>query len=502
MNLYDYLLAHAAPEKVAILTRRESVTYGELTALAGQVAAALGEAGAGKGSRVGILAENSPYWVACYLAILKMGAVAVPFPARLTGEKVRALAELTSCRVLCCDAPRARVAAANVPEGCAVLTPDLVAAAPVTGEPAPSSDVDERRDLAALMFTSGSTGEPNAVRVSHRNIMANTAAIVEYLGLTGADRIMVVLPFDYCFGLSLLHTHLRVGGSLALNNASQFAEDVLNDMERYECTGFAGVPAIYGHLLRRSSLPRRALPHLRYVQQAGGKLAPSLITEFRQALPHVRFFVMYGQTEATSRLSYLPPERLDDKLGSIGRGIPGVTLRVLDEAGQPVAPGETGEIVAEGANVTLGYLVPDPAKNGFRDGRLYTGDQGRVDEDGFIYLVGRISDFIKPSGHRISSKEIEDVLAELPEVVEVAIVGIPDADLGEAAKAFLVTRDGVELPYKQIADHCKGRLPAYAVPREVAYLRELPKNGSQKVIKRALVEAVPAATPATQPAAH
>jgi len=142
----------------------------------------------------------------------------------------------------------------------------------------------------------------------------------------------------------------------------------------------------------------------------------------------------------------------------------------------------------------LGYLVPDPAKDSFRHGLLYTGDQGRVDEDGFIYLVGRISDFIKPSGHRISSKEIEDVLAEMPEVVEVAIVGIPDADLGEAAKAFIVTRTGAELPYKQIADYCKGRLPAYAVPREVAYLRELPKNGSQKVIKRALVaDAAPVA---------
>src|SRR5260221_6289221 len=337
------------------------------------------------------------------------------------------------------------------------------------------------------MFTSGSTGEPNAVMVSHRNIMANTDAIIEYLGLAADDTMMMLLPFDYCFGLSLLHTHLRVGGTMVLNNASQFAEDVLNDMERYACTGFAGVPAIYQHLLRRSSLARRSLPRLRHAQQAGGRLANALIKEFRAALPHVRFFVMYGQTGATSRLSYLPAERLVDKLGSIGRGVPGVTLHGLDPKGEPVAPDEIGEIVAEGESVALGYWLPDVGKESFRDGRLFTGDQARVDTDSFIYLFGRTSDFIKPAGHRISSKEIEDVLAEMPEVVEVAVVGIPDADLGEAAKAFIVTRDGQELPMKVIADHCKGRLPLYAIPRAIAFLPELPKSGSQKVLKRALL---------------
>jgi long-chain acyl-CoA synthetase len=512
VNVYDYLLGQAVPDKIAVLSRSERVTYAELAKQAEQIASNLHRLGIGKGVSVGILGENSAFWIASYLGVLRLGAVAVPFPARLSSDKLDALAERMRCVAICMDSRRARQLAAHFADKYAVVTSEGPVAgtqgdavptptwADVAGSP--TAEIAERTDLAALMFTSGSTGEPNAVRVSHRNIMANTNSIIDYLGLAQDDRMMVVLPFDYCFGLSLLHTHLRVGGSLVLNNASQFAEDVLNDMERFACTGFAGVPAIYQHLLRRSSLPRRALPQLRHAQQAGGKLAPSLITEFRQALPHVRFFVMYGQTEATSRLSYLPPERLDDKPGSIGRGIPGVTLRVVDESGMPVAPGETGEIVASGENVTLGYLVPDPAKDSFRNGLLHTGDQGRVDGDGFIYLVGRISDFIKPSGHRISSKEIEDVLTELPQVVEVAIVGIPDPDLGEAAKAFIVTRDGAELPYKQIADHCKGRLPAYAVPREVAFLRELPKNGSQKVIKRALVAETVSAPQDVVPTIH
>jgi acyl-CoA synthetase (AMP-forming)/AMP-acid ligase II len=512
VNVYDYLLGQAVPDKIAVLSRNEHVTFVELANQAEQIAANLHRLGIGKGVSVGIRGENSAFWIASYLGILKLGAVAVPFPTRLSSDKLDALAERMRCVAICMENRGARQLAAQFAGKYAVVTSEGAAAGPQSDEVPASTwagapvsataEITERADLAALMFTSGSTGEPNAVKVSHRNIMANTDSIIEYLGLTRDDRMMVVLPFDYCFGLSLLHTHLRVGGSVVLNNASQFAEDMLNDMERFECTGFAGVPAIYQQVLRRSSLPRRALPQLRHAQQAGGKLAPSLITEFRQALPHVRFFVMYGQTEATSRLSYLPPERLDDKLGSIGRGIPGVTLRVVDESGAPVPPGETGEIIASGENVTLGYLVPDPAKDSFRNGVLYTGDQGRVDEDGFIYLVGRISDFIKPSGHRISSKEIEDVLAEMPQVVEVAIVGIPHPDLGEAAKAFIVTRDGAELPYKQIADHCKGRLPGYAVPREVAYLRELPKNASQKVIKRTLIAETAPAPQAVVPTTH
>jgi acyl-coenzyme A synthetase/AMP-(fatty) acid ligase len=198
---------------------------------------------------------------------------------------------------------------------------------------------------------------------------------------------------------------------------------------------------------------------------------------------------MYGQTEATARLSYLPPERLDDKLGSIGRGIPGVTLQTLDPAGKPVTPGEVGEIVASGDNIELGYWVPDPAKDSFRDGKLYTGDLARVDDDGYLYITGRLSEFIKPSGHRISVKEIEDALIELPDVVEVAVVGVPDPVFGEAAKAYVVAREGSDLGEKTLVDHSKRRLPPYAVPRAVEFVSELPKNAHHKVLRRALGDA-------------
>jgi acyl-CoA synthetase (AMP-forming)/AMP-acid ligase II len=277
-----------------------------------------------------------------------------------------------------------------------------------------------------------------------------------------------------------------VGATLVINNAFQYTEDVLSDLERYQCTEIAGVPLIYQRLLRKSSFPRRPWPHLRLAQQAGGTLANVFIEEFLAALPTTKLFVMYGQTEATARLSYLPPEFLPVKLGSIGRGLPGVHLQVLDAFGNPVASGGVGEIIAQGENVALGYWREDPAKQSFHDGALHTGDLAEVDEDGFIYVVGRSGDFAKPMGHRVSCREIEDVLAEMPEVVEVAIRGIPDAEFGEVVKAYLVTSSGNEITSYQIRQFCKGRLADYAIPRQFEFLPELPKSGAHKVIKTLL----------------
>jgi acyl-CoA synthetase (AMP-forming)/AMP-acid ligase II len=325
--------------------------------------------------------------------------------------------------------------------------------------------------------------------VTHRNIECNTREILQYTGISADDRAMVVLPFYHCYGASLLHTHLMAGGSLVLNNRFMFPEKVLDEIQQQECTGLAGVPATYQILLRKTRLAQRSFPSLRWLQQAGGKLPNPLIRELRQALPHVRLFVMYGQTEATARLSYLPPERLDDKLGSIGKGLPGTRLEVLGPDGSPVRPGsdEVGEIVASGENVTVGYW-DDAEETGrfFRGGKLYTGDLARVDADGFIFLVERARDFIKPMGNRVSPKEVEEVIAELPEVVEAAVVGTPDEILGEAVAAFIVTARPGELTADRLLDHCRGRLPNYKIPQHVEFLRALPKTANGKVDKSEL----------------
>jgi long-chain acyl-CoA synthetase len=324
--------------------------------------------------------------------------------------------------------------------------------------------------------------------VSHRNIIANTESIIQYLQLSEADRIMTVLPFHYCFGTSLLCTHLRAGGSLVLESRFMYPETVLQRMLETECTGFAGVPSHYQILLRASSLRKKNFPYLRYVQQAGGALPAVFIRELKQALPHTEIFIMYGQPEATARLSYLPPEYLDRKLGSVGKGIPGVKLRVLDESGGCVRPGQVGEIVAEGESIALGYWR-EPAETAvrFRNGVLHTGELATVDEDGFIYIVDRAQDFLKCGGTRISCRQIEDQLLECEEVLEAAVVGIPDEVLGEAVKAFVVPRTpkGNSL-LETLHSFCRRTMPLNVVPKDIVILQALPKNSAGKVLKNNL----------------
>jgi len=323
--------------------------------------------------------------------------------------------------------------------------------------------------------------------VSHRNIIANTESIIASLDLSRSERIMCVLPFYYCFGTSLLHTHLRVGGTVVINNRFTYPQLVLDQMLETGCTGIAGVPSTYQLLLRNSTFPRRRFPKLHKLQQAGGKLPNIFISELRAAHPDAEYFLMYGQTEATARLSCLPPRFLDTKLGSIGRGIPGVTLQVLAGDGLPVQPGQIGEVVARGENVTLGYWKDEQASaRCFRDGALWTGDLASVDEDGFIFIVDRAGDFLKPSGHRVACKQIEDHLVAIPDVVEAAVVGIPDNIIGEAVKAFVSLRRGATVSEGEILAHCKKVMPPFLVPKELLVLKSLPKNSSGKIDKAGL----------------
>jgi len=339
------------------------------------------------------------------------------------------------------------------------------------------------------MLTSGTTSTPRAVRITHQNIQANTNSILEYLQLDHLDRILVVLPFYYCFGASLLHTHLRAGGSLVLCNTFAYPETALDLIEEQECTGMAGVPSTYQTLLRNTTFSQRGFKSLRKIQQAGGKLPLVFIKELKATLPDAQVFIMYGQTEATARLSYLPPNLLDTKLGSIGRGIPGVDLQVVNETGQKVNPGEVGEIIARGDNISPGYFNdPDSNSDKFIDGALHTGDLATVDNDGFIYIVDRKSDFIKSFGHRISSQEIEAYILELTDVISAAAIGEPNEIQGEAIIVFITLRKGSNLTEQDIISHCRQRMAHYMVPKHVVIVDCLPTNAHGKIIKSALRE--------------
>jgi long-chain acyl-CoA synthetase len=496
-NVTTFLLDGKDPSRVALRMIERDHTYGELQSASWEVAKYLRAAGGQKGEPVLLVSDNSFFWVAAYLGILRASLVCVPLPMTISGEDLHYILHTTEAHVAFVQARFAvlqkerlrQVRLVNDREVPSFANASSFAKIREEGVDASDDLPDvERDDLAALMFTSGSTGKPGGVMVSHGNIMANTESIVQYLALTQNDRIMTVLPFHYCFGTSLLHTHLRVGASLVIDPRFMDPEKVLGRMLESECTGFAGVPSHFQILLGQSSLHKRQFPHLRYVQQAGGHLAPSFVRELREALPTTQIFIMYGQTEATARLAFLPPEYLDGKLGSIGKAIPGVRLRVVDQSDREVKPGEIGEIVAEGANVTRGYWdAPAESSVCFRNGRLYTGDLGTVDDEGFIYLVDRAKDFLKCGGERVSCRQIEESLLEFEELVEAAVVGMPDEVLGEAVKAFVVPRDSAHNGLcDRLLAFCKSRMNARLVPRKIIVLGALPKNANGKVVKQEL----------------
>lgn len=485
LNVADFLLDGGRPEDSFLTTVGGTVTYADLHAAIARLSHDLAVAGLAPGARVGLLSRNSLFWVAAYLAIIRSGHTAVPFPTVLTPQDVVRRAELVGCETLLVESALQR-RFPEVSERMRTIITDEVLADPAS-PPGPLPPAAPGAAEAVLMFTSGTTAQPRAVRVTHDNIRANTESILNYLALDRTDHMLVVLPLSYCYGASLLHTHLRVGAQLSLCETLTFPQSVVSMLAEHRCTGFAGVPSTYQLLLRASSFASTSLPNLRHLQQAGGRLPPAEVQEIAAAHPGARMFVMYGQTEATARLSYLPPEQLGVRPGSIGRGILGVTLRVTDEAGRDVAPGVVGEIRARGRSITPGYWQdPDSTAARYVDGELRTGDLARMDEDGYLYVVDRQEDFIKPWGHRVSSQEVEDVVLELAEVVSAAVVGRPDHDAGEAIVAFCTLRPGAELTPEDVARHCRSRLARHMVPHEIRIIDSMPLNPSGKVLKPAL----------------
>jgi acyl-CoA synthetase (AMP-forming)/AMP-acid ligase II len=342
-------------------------------------------------------------------------------------------------------------------------------------------------DLAVIIYTSGTTGKPKGVMLSHHNISANTDSIIDYLHLTADDSVMVILPFYYSYGASLLTTHIKAGATLVIDNRFLYPNVVLDTMEKEGVTGFAGVPSHYAILLRKSALKNYRLPKLRYVTQAGGAMSPVMIEECINILPHVQFYVMYGQTEASARLSYLEPGSLRQKMGSIGKAIPNVELNVLNEQGQKVKSGETGEIVARGENIMMGYWnAPAETALVLREQGLYTGDLAKVDEDGFIYVVSRKKDMIKCGANRISPFEIEDVVCKMQGIMECAAVGVPDEILGEAIKLFVVPAESLAVTDKDIAIFCKQNLASFKMPKQIQFIAQLPKTASGKIKREEL----------------
>lgn len=473
----DYLLEAGGLDDVVLVDGTQRYTYGDLGRAAGRLVAALETAGIRPGSAIGLLGTNSFFWLAGYLAALKFGLV-VPLSDKQADQELAAQVEWAGCVAVLADRRQLR-RVGDVLGHLPVVTDQTLADDGPTSWPHREVPLDTD---AALMFTSGTTARPKAVRLTHRNLMANTRSIVEYLGLGRSDRVLVILPFHYVFGASLLHTHLAVGGSMVLCHTFTYPETAVDLIAEHQCTGLAGVPSSYQLLIKASTYRKRPLPSLRVVQQAGGALAPELILDLARAQPTSRVFVMYGQTEATARLSYLPPELLEAKSGSIGRGIPGVTLSVEDADGRPVGVGGPGEIVATGDNISPGYhRDPDATRVKFRDGRLRTGDLATVDEDGYIFIVGRSGDFIKTWGYRVSPQQVEEAALGSEHLTGAVAVGMPDDEAGEAIHLVVSPVPDAGVDAGQVMEFLRQRLPKHMLPKSVHVVGEIPLTANGKV---------------------
>ena len=355
-------------------------------------------------------------------------------------------------------------------------------------EPAPCAE----NDLAVLMPTSGSTGVPRLVMASHGNLISNTEAIIRSQHLGQDERAMLIMPVSYCFGASVLHTHLYQGGGVVFDSRFMFPDKVLQAINTYGCTTFAGVPTVYNILLRRSHLRSIPLPRLRRFLQAGGALAPESVEEFRSIVPQADFLVMYGQTEATARISCSPPRSEGKKPGSVGVPLDNLTLRIVDDKGHEVPTGQTGEIQVFGPSVCAGYLdEPEASRSKFDEGWLKTGDVGCLDVDGYVWVKGRTSGFIKIRGYRVSLAEVEAKVAAVAGVCECDATGVRHPEAGEALALFIVADSSVADSSANggndsLTEKVRRALPSQWTCSCVNVVPELPKTANGKIARSKL----------------
>ncbi len=502
--------AHGA--KIALVSGGKRLAYAELDALSSRLAAALAANGVKRGDRVLVFMDNCWEAAVSIFAILKAGATFSPINASTKADKLayiiddcEAAAILTQARLMPV-VTQARATSAGRPlfvastQAVADQTPEGAVAFEdcLKAEPNPVAHGGIDIDLAMLIYTSGSTGRPKGVMMTHRNIDAAAESITTYLQNTPDDIILNVLPLAFDYGLYQLLMAMRLGATLVLEKSFAFPQAIFERIRTEKVTGFPLVPPMAALILQMRDLEPGFLPSLRYISNTAAALPPVHIARLRELLPGVRIYSMYGLTEC-KRCTYLPPEELDRRPGSVGIAIPNTEALVVDDDGNRVPPGVAGELVIRGPHVMQGYWRNDAATTQMlRPGpnpwekRLHTGDLFQTDADGFLYFVGRKDDIIKTRGEKVAPKEVETVLHAHPGIAEAVVMGVADPVLGHAIAA-LVVRSDESLSERDIIRHCAAHLEDFMVPKIVEFRSELPKTDTGKVSRRLAAETLGAA---------
>jgi acyl-CoA ligase (AMP-forming) (exosortase A-associated) len=505
--LFELPLAAAsrAADRAALRFKGTTVTYAALARDIDYFAAALLELRIDRQERVAVFLPKQPETVVTMFGAARAGCVFVPVNSVLKPAQVQHILRDCNVRVLVTSPERARDLAEVLAE-CPDLRHLIVVgdANAVTGMPndlavhawsslphgAPQYHRVIDTDVVSIFYTSGSTGKPKGVVLSHKNMVTGAHSVASYLANTPDDRLLAALPFSFDYGFSQLSTAFHAGASVVLMDYI-FARDVIALAARERATGLAGVPPLW---LQLADLPwpDEVRDNLRYVTNSGGAMPVATLRKLRAALPKTTPFLMYGLTEAF-RSTYLPPAEIDRRPESMGKAIPNAEILVVRPDGTPCAPNEPGELVHRGSLVSLGYWN-DPGKTAERfkpaPGRdpalvltemaVWSGDTVRMDEDGFLYFVGRRDEMIKTSGYRVSPTEVEEAVYATGLVSDAVAVGVPHPTLGQAIALVASPAPGGAGDSKQLLDECRKRLALYMVPAIVEWREELPRNPNGK----------------------
>ncbi|WP_439271323.1 class I adenylate-forming enzyme family protein [Pseudochrobactrum sp. HB0163] len=514
MRIESYLCTHACKtgEKTALVAGQMRLSYAQFEAYAGALAQSLTAQNVRRGDRVLIFMDNCWQAAISVFAILKAGAVFTLVNPSTKADKLAYIlndctpaAVLTQARLL--PVLDEAEAAATVPVTFAVQGPSRSVRAYLPFEEALEAGIDEEIehggidiDLAMLIYTSGSTGRPKGVMMTHRNIEAAATSLTGLLKNTADDVILSVLPLSFNYGLYQLLMAIKLGATLVLEKSFAFPHAVFEVMRKEKVTGFPIVPTISALMMQMEELVQAAkqgggafLPDLRFITNTAAQLPVQHIEFLQQLFPRAEIYSMYGLTEC-KRCTWLPPHMIDKKPDSVGIALPNSEVYLVDEAGLPLAAGETGEMVVRGPNVMQGYWNnPEASAAVLKTGRnlwekvLFTGDLLRMDADGYYYFVGRKDDIIKSRGEKVPPKEVETVLYAHPAIREAVVAGVPDAVLGQAVAA-LVTLADANVSDKDILRFCRQHLEDFMVPAFVQFAEDLPRTDTGKVSRRLAAE--------------
>lgn len=501
--------ARAYPRKAALVSGGQTYTYGELEASSSRLAGALQERGLARGDRVAIQMESTWECAVSIYGAIKAGGVFVLIHPQTRVDKVAFMIGDCGARLALVDAGLAAADARNLSGLTHVLVrgrrPD---AAEPTDSPSPVvEDFDEaigasaaeyrdpgtiETDLCALIYTSGSTGATKGVMQTHQAMSFAADSIIAYLQLEPTDIILNVLPMSFDYGLYQLLMTVRTGATVVLERSFTYPGRMFQRIEECGVTVFPGVPTMFSMILAAHRRKPLCFPAMRIVTNTADALPAEFVPPLQEVFPNARIFKMYGLTEC-KRVSYLPPERIGDKPGSVGRAIPGTEVFLLSPEGEPVEQGERGILHVRGPHVMCGYWNrPEDSARALREGDvpgdriLCTGDWFTMDAEGDLYFIGRSDDMIKVQGEKVAPVEVERALYAIAGVREAAVVGMEDELLGHAVRAYVVLDESSSLDARRIRKELAERLEGFMIPREIVFRASLPRTQTGKISRREL----------------